>query len=122
MNIIEKKTVFFAISLIVMIPGLIALMLWGLRLSIDFTGGSRMTYQVPNEKSSDVISTIKNATKLTGGEIIGNIQADKETYTFRTKTLIQKQHENLTKLMQAKYPVSREVNYETVGPIIGGET
>ncbi|MDD5369603.1 MAG: protein translocase subunit SecF [Anaerolineaceae bacterium] len=40
MDIIGKRYLYFAISLVVIVPGLIALALWGLPLAIDFTGGS----------------------------------------------------------------------------------
>jgi len=40
MNIIKNRYLYFAISLIIIIPGVIALFLWGLPLGIDFTGGS----------------------------------------------------------------------------------
>jgi preprotein translocase subunit SecF len=40
MNIIKYRYLYFAISLLVIIPGIIALALWKLPLGIDFTGGS----------------------------------------------------------------------------------
>jgi preprotein translocase subunit SecF len=40
MNLIKSRYLYFGISLLVIIPGLIALILWGLPLGIDFTGGS----------------------------------------------------------------------------------
>jgi preprotein translocase subunit SecF len=40
MNIIKNRYLFFGISLLVIIPGIIALILWGLPLGVDFTGGS----------------------------------------------------------------------------------
>jgi len=40
MNIIKNRYLFFGISLLVIIPGIIALILWNLPLGIDFTGGS----------------------------------------------------------------------------------
>lgn len=39
-DILGKRYIFFAVSLLVIIPGLIVLGIWGLPLSIDFTGGS----------------------------------------------------------------------------------
>ncbi|HVT62340.1 MAG TPA: hypothetical protein VHD33_02485, partial [Legionellaceae bacterium] len=123
MNIIGKKYIYFAISLLVMIPGLIALYLWGLKLSIDFTGGSELSYQIPNEKLQTVNSQIRSISGLVGATIIDNIQlTDKDTYSFRTKTLSTAQHQNMAKLIAARYPTSREVTYQTVGPVIGGET
>jgi preprotein translocase subunit SecF len=40
MNIIEKRYWFFGLSLLIIIPGLVALALGGLHPSIDFTGGT----------------------------------------------------------------------------------
>ncbi|NIS79375.1 MAG: protein translocase subunit SecF [Anaerolineales bacterium] len=40
LDIVGKRYWFFALSLIVIIPGILALALWGLPLAIDFTGGS----------------------------------------------------------------------------------
>ena len=40
MNLIKYRYWYFAISLLVIIPGVLALIIWGLPLGIDFTGGS----------------------------------------------------------------------------------
>lgn len=40
MNIIGKRYLYFAISLLIIVPGALALILWGMPLAIDFTGGS----------------------------------------------------------------------------------
>jgi preprotein translocase subunit SecF len=40
MNIIKYRYLYFAISLLVIIPGILALISWGFSLGIDFTGGS----------------------------------------------------------------------------------
>ena len=45
MNIIKYRYIYFAISLLVIIPGIIALIIWGLPLGIDFTGGSLLEVQ-----------------------------------------------------------------------------
>ncbi len=45
MNIIKYRYLYFAISLLVIVPGVIALILWGLPLGIDFTGGSLLEVQ-----------------------------------------------------------------------------
>ncbi len=42
LDIIGRRYLYFAISLIVIIPGLLALLAWGLPLAIDFTGGSML--------------------------------------------------------------------------------
>jgi preprotein translocase subunit SecF len=45
MNLIKYRYWYFAISLVVIIPGLLALIFWGLPLGIDFTGGSLLDVQ-----------------------------------------------------------------------------
>jgi preprotein translocase subunit SecF len=40
MNLIKYRYLYFGISLLVIIPGVLALIIWGLPLGIDFTGGS----------------------------------------------------------------------------------
>ena len=40
MNIIKYRYLYFAISLLIIIPGILALISWGFSLGIDFTGGS----------------------------------------------------------------------------------
>jgi preprotein translocase subunit SecF len=45
MNIIKYRYLYFAISLLIIVPGIIALIIWGLPLGIDFTGGSLLEVQ-----------------------------------------------------------------------------
>ena len=39
MDLIKYRYLYFGISLLVIIPGVLALIFWGLPLGIDFTGG-----------------------------------------------------------------------------------
>src|SRR5829696_6854264 len=45
LNIVKRRYWYFGLSLLIIVPGLIALILWGLPLSIDFTGGSLLELQ-----------------------------------------------------------------------------
>jgi len=62
MNIIKYRYIYFGISLIVIVPGIIALILWGLPLGIDFTGGSLLEVQF----ASGQPPTITNVAALYG--------------------------------------------------------
>jgi len=55
MNIIGKKNWYFGLSLLVLVPGIVAIFLWGLNLSIDFTGGSRLTLSFSNKVEQQAI-------------------------------------------------------------------
>ena len=63
--------------LIIIIPGIISLLLWGLNLSVEFTGGSNITLSFPNKVSNEnvkAISTIfsQNKIKIQGITTSGN--------------------------------------------------
>ena len=50
MNIIKYRYIYFAISLLVIIPGLLGLIIWKFPLGIDFTGGSLLEIQFASGK------------------------------------------------------------------------
>ncbi|MBN1452673.1 MAG: protein translocase subunit SecF, partial [Anaerolineales bacterium] len=50
-QIVNKRYLYFAISLLVIVPGLLALVFGGLPLSIDFTGGSLLEVQFEPNKT-----------------------------------------------------------------------
>jgi preprotein translocase subunit SecF len=45
-NIVKYRYLFFGISLLVIIPGMLALLIWGFPLAIDFTGGNLLEVRV----------------------------------------------------------------------------
>jgi preprotein translocase SecF subunit len=67
-HLTRYKWWFFGISLAVILPGLLALIFWGLNLGIDFTGGAvvEMRFQAPaSQVSTNAIAT---AFRQVGGE------------------------------------------------------
>lgn len=56
-NIVQRRYLYFAISLIVIIPGSIALAVWGLSAGIDFTGGSflEVSFDSGNRPSTEEV-------------------------------------------------------------------
>lgn len=108
---------YFVISLLVIVPGVITLFLVGLKPSIDFTGGSTITWDtqstIPNDKLNDVIT--KNNATLRETEYVGS------TLTLTTTPLTQTTYQAI---MQdgslASYGI-KEQSFDTVGPSLGKE-
>src|SRR5690349_19899211 len=119
-DIIGKKNLYFAISLLVIIPGVISLLLWGLRLSIDFTGGSRMTLTFPQAATSNV-QVVKDAFSKEKVET-GIIQQSENQVVVRSAPIDQKKHEAILSDMQKQNQKIQEGAFETVGPVVGSET
>lgn len=121
MNIVGKKWLYFLISLLVVIPGMISLAFYGLKLSIDFTGGSRMEYQL-SSKVKVQNAKLQEDIKRQGVEVSSIQQSGTNQYIIRTKPIDQKKHQEILDVLKKRYPTLKEQSFETVGPTIGSET
>lgn len=121
MNIIKHKNWFFGLSLLVIIPGIISLFLWGLNLSIDFTGGTQMEWIFTKQITSSDTQSIKQVIQKDGAKVL-SVATNGQIMQLRTSTLSQKQHDSI--IADTQIPSSRykEESFATVGPTIGSET
>ncbi len=121
MDIIGKKYFYFVFSLVVIIPGLVSLFLFGLNLSIDFTGGSRLQIQSSKFVDQNSNQTIKDVIAAQGISV-GSIQKSSgNAFTIRTKPLDQKTHQKIIGALTNQFGTVKEVSFETIGPVIGKE-
>ncbi len=71
MNIVGRRKIWFTISIALIVPGTIALFLWGLKPGIDFTGGQEIEVsgEVTQAELRDIISKtgVKEITVTTSG-------------------------------------------------------
>ncbi len=121
MDIIGKRKIWFAISLLIMVPGLISLSLYGLNLSIEFTGGSRMSVSFSKPVTDDETKFIKE--NLEQRKIkVSTIEKSNNLAIVRTSQIDQKQNNEFVKSVTAKYKNAKQQEFSTIGPTIGGET
>ena len=121
MDIIGKKNLYFVISLLVIIPGIIALLLWGLSLSIDFTGGSRITMSFGQPVNAKILNKVKE--DLQAQKIkIAVIERSSDLLFVRTQPLDQAQNNKLSTNLKKEFKNFKEEEFETIGPSIGAET
>ncbi len=121
MNIIGRKKLYFAISLLVMIPGLISLALYGLNLSIEFTGGSRMSVSFSKPVNEGEKNFIKDALEKQKIKVAGVESSDKLAIV-RTSPIDQKQNSKFIEEITKEYKDVKQQEFSTIGPTIGGET
>lgn len=113
------KAIYFIISALVIIPGVISLARYGLKPSIDFTGGSLLELKVLSEEKID-----KDAVSQTIPEdiVISAIQTSGEnTYLIRTETIDKNQAQTIKDTIAENIGQTDEIRFETVGPTIGNE-
>ncbi len=115
------KYIFFAISLLVILPGLFSLAKFGLRLSIDFTGGTLLEIRDVGIKTPNDVNEVKKIFSADGVEVASVQQTGDGTYLFRTKDMSQQTKSKVYADIGKKYGTVFEIRYETVGPVIGKE-
>ncbi|MDP3998383.1 MAG: protein translocase subunit SecF [bacterium] len=119
-DIIGKKRFFFLFSALVIIPGLVSLLLFGLRLSIDFTGGTLMEFRIKSAKSvsREEIGKIFSGE---GAEVASIQQSGENTYLLKMKPIGQEQKEKIESALREKTGEVEELRFETVGSVISRE-
>ncbi len=122
MDIIKRRYLYFAISLLVIIPGVIALALWGLPLAIDFTGGSVLEVQFETGKAPQPAAVIALYDKL--GVRDPEVQSSQnDVLVIRSKEIDETTKNTLVSDMAAQFASKVSVtSFDTVGPEIGSET
>lgn len=117
MKIIQRRKWFYLISLAIIIPGTIALILWGLRPSIDFTGGSRMELKgISDTAKVEKFATEQGLTNVVSQKI-GN-----DSVSIRFKGIDEAKHKKVKDQIPAKLGKNvKEDAFETVGPSISKE-
>lgn len=120
MNIIGRKNYYFALSLLIVIPGLLALIFWGLNLSIDFTGGSRLTLSFKDEVKESILQKVRKNLEAQKIEI-ASLEKSKNLIFVRTDPLDQNQDNKFMSSLSKDFKDVTQKEFETIGPIIGRE-
>ena len=121
MQFMRYKILYFSISLIVLVPSLISLILFGVKPAIDFTGGALLEVSMKPMEGKEVNETsIRDAA---GNEFdLFSIQKTGEgTVLIRSKPLSQEKKSMLIDRFRDALGEVEEVRFETVGPTIGAE-
>lgn len=120
LNIIGKKNWYFGISILAIVPGIIALFLWGLNLSIDFTGGSRLTFLFSEKVNEQQVNQVKDVFIQEKIEVVTTQTSDKRVIV-RTKPINETTDAKIVNRLQLENPNVKQESFETIGPVIGQE-
>ncbi|HEY8109044.1 MAG TPA: protein translocase subunit SecF [Patescibacteria group bacterium] len=117
-HLADYRKWWYILSVLLIIPGTISLVFFGLRLGIDFTGGSLIELQTP---AGTQASEVREAFGEQHGEpVVQSTSAG--TYQVRVKQLDPSQYNQLLGQAVAKLGKgTEELRFETVGPSISRE-
>lgn len=120
-DIVKRRYLYFAISLLVIVPGMIALFVWGLPLAIDFKGGSLLDITF----TSGTVPQPSQVTELyaQNGFSDSIVQTSGQNgLIIRSAEMSDAQRDQLVSVMESKFSGTISVNhFESVGPSVGQE-
>lgn len=117
MNLVKHRNIFFIISGIIIIPGLITLFMFGLKPGIDFTGGSILEVSI-KKPERQVIQEVLNKEKVK----THLINISENDVVIKTDPITQSIKNKIEKDLKDKKVVVKEKSFQIIGPSIGRET
>jgi len=121
MDIIGKRYLFFVISLVVIIPGIIALAVWGFPLAIDFRGGSMLQVTFEAGKAPQDAQVISLYKELGFGSPQVQSSSD-NTLIIRSIQVQEEEKGKIVAEMTKRFTSNVTVQqFDSVGPAIGQE-
>lgn len=120
MSIVQSRKIWFTISGALAVLSIIALSMWGLRLGIDFTGGSLLEIDFAGERPAKEL--VESYVAASGVETNVVVQPSGEQgYILRMRTLSEPEHQDVvTAITEAGHQVD-EKRFDSIGPVIGQE-
>lgn len=127
MNIIKHRYLYFGISLLVIVPGLIALFMWGLPTGIDFTGGSLLEIKLANpsvmptlKEISDIYGQNASDKNLISNPLVQPVGTD--GFSIRSKQMDETAKTAIVDAIKKQFATDVVVlNFTNISPAIGKE-
>jgi len=120
-DIVKQRYLYFGISLLVIIPGMIALIVWGLPLGIDFRGGSLLDIRF--DTGTVPQPSLVTALYAENGFSDSIVQTSGQNgLVIRSLEMTDAQRNLLVSAMETRFNSSITVQrFESIGPSVGQE-
>ncbi len=120
MNIVKHRYIYFAISLIVIIPGVVSLLMWGLPAGIDFTGGSLLEIHFNSTlPETDSVVDILHEFGFADAQVQ---TAGSDKLIIRTKAMDEGTLSSILNEFKSQFNADLGLDrFESVGPTMGKE-
>ena len=125
MRIIERRGLYFTISVLLMLPGILY-MIWSLAargtllpLSIDYKGGLNWEMRLPQVVNPADVRQVFVDSGFTDTSVV--TVGDGATVQVKTKEITPEEKAVLVDALNAKFGSFEEMSYRNIGPAIGSE-
>lgn len=117
-HFIKLRKFWYAISILVILPGVISLFLQGLNMGIDFSGGSLLDLKFQQPTAIEQVRGVLGEFGLEGASIQSSSETD---FLIRTRELTEDENVNIVQALSDKLGGVTVQRSERVGPVIGKE-
>lgn len=119
MKIIANRKIWFIFSAVTILASILFLAVYGLRLGLDFTGGTLMEVRFTNASPSvsEITSAISN---FDLGEVVIQ-QTDENGALLRMISIDEARHQEILGAFKEKFGEINELRFESIGPVLGEE-
>lgn len=120
MNIIKWRKIYYIISTILILPGILALIFWGLKPSIDFSGGTLLELQFPKQEKVTT-EEVRKVLEDNSFENLSIQNSSDNSVIIRTTQLDNQQVDKAKDLLAKSFEEVKELRLETIGPVVSKE-
>jgi len=118
-RIIQKRNWLFLFSGLILVPGIIGLIMYGLNLGLDFTGGTKLTGTFAADRpSGPAVAELLSPLEL--GQVTAQTAGETDMIV-RLPTITNDQRQQVIDAIVAAHPTFTETAFDSVGPTIGQE-
>lgn len=118
-DIVGKRRWYFLLSAIIIVIGLISLLFFGLKLSIDFTGGMLLELQFEQPVQPTEVRKVFVVHGLRGTKVQTTV--DERTVLIRSKAIDSAAKAGIEAKLEKRFGPLTELRFELLGPAIGWE-
>lgn len=118
MDFSGKKFIWFIISLVIILPGLVSLMINGLNFGIDFAGGNLVQIQFQEKISAEDLREVIGKTGISDAMVQ---ESEDNIFIIKTKVISEEKEKEVLDLLGESFGDFEIMRNESVGPTIGSE-
>ena len=118
MDFIGKRKLWYAISLVILLAGLVSLIFQGLNLGIDFTGGTNLQLKFENKLDVAQVRSAFTEVGITSAQIQ---ELDDGTYQVKIPYLENEKLIETTNSLKTKLGGLEVLSADSIGPTMGKE-
>ena len=104
-NLMKYKIWYLVFSAVVILPGIVALLVWGLNMSVDFTGGSVFRYEFESGINPEDLRKVYLEKSI---EVEAVVPESGNKYSVRTKPVEPQRNNEIKEGVSAVFPNSKQ--------------